>query len=75
MEHRVQIELGRDKIRWRHFVCCVIFFGGPFALQTRLNVAVNQGSIVELKTTGGEQRGANGAAEDGSNTVGIMNHS
>lgn len=42
-------------------------------LQTYFNITVNQGSIGELKTTGGEQRGANGAAEDGSNTVSIMN--
>lgn len=75
MEHRVQIACGEDRVSVRHLVCCVTLFNGLLTRLTRFKVAVNQGSILAFKTTLGEDRGANAAAEEGSKTVGIMDDS
>lgn len=72
MEQRVQIALGDESVSVRHLVCCVTLFKGRFTRLTRFKVAVSQGSTFRFRTTLGEDRGAKAAADDGSNTVGIM---
>lgn len=72
MEHRVHIAFGEDRVSVRHLVCCVTLFSGLLTRLARFKVAVSQGSILALRTTLGEDRGANAAAEEGSKTVGII---
>lgn len=61
-----------ESVSVRHRVCWVTLFKGRLTLLTRFRVAVNQGSTLVFNTTFGDDRGAKAAAEDGSNTVGIM---
>lgn len=61
-----------DRVSVRHRVCWDTLFSGRLTRLTRLRAAVNQGSTLAFRTTLGEDRGAKAAAEDGSNTVGMM---
>ena len=72
IEHNVQIAFGDDRISVKQRVCWRTLFRGRLTRLTRLRVAVNHGATFLFKTTLGEDRGANAAAEDGSMTVGIM---
>lgn len=72
MEHKVQMAFCDDRVSVRHRVCWETLFKGRLTRLTRLRAAVNQGSTLAFRTTLGEDRGAKAAAEDGSNTVGMI---
>ena len=72
MEHNVHIADGDDRVSVRHLKCCGTLFNGLLIRLILFSVAVSQGSTLVLRTTLGDDRGANAAADAGSSTVGMM---
>lgn len=71
-EHKVHRAKGDESVSVKHRLCCGTLFSGRFTLLTLFSVSVNHRSTLEFRTMFGAERGANAAAEAGSNMGGIV---
>lgn len=63
---------GDESVSVKHRWCCGTLLSGRFTLLTLLSVSVSHRSTLEFRTIFGADRGANAAAEAGSNMGGIV---